>query len=477
MSLPGDDANCGACGRVCPKATSCLDGVCSCTANLCQAADGGSFCTDESSDPANCGGCGLACPSAEICQGSLCACNPPSEVCSLGDGGSACLDVTVNGMNCGGCGTVCGPTQACLAGTCGCPLGQRLCGQVCVDTNVDVGNCGGCGQVCASGLCSGGVCNCSDSDAGYLACGASCVNRQVDVKNCGTCGNDCTALGGTSATVSCVGGACKCDNGLQDLCPALPVACVDLTSNNSHCGTCGNDCTQQPQTNTCVNGQCACPLGSELCSGGVCENVASDPNNCGQCSNSCDATFAISASCHGGHCACLDTQTLCLNAPGGQPNPLSPTCACADTQTHPCTQPTLSFDANVYPMLAVTTAPLGCSAAGCHAGATPAGGLDFTTEASAWQGLVFGDGGRYGSCDGGGTGAVGSIPAQACPCTVRVLPGNALQSYLAQALSGTASVCGAGSAMPIDADGGYHPLGACEQQQIALWINQGAKRN
>jgi hypothetical protein len=231
-----------------------------------------------------------------------------------------------------------------------------------------------------------------------------------------------------------------------------------------------------------VNGNCACPNGGELCppgsATGTCEALTTDPNNCGACFNSCDSTFAQAAACHGGHCTCLDTQTLCLNGVGGgAPDPINPTCNCVTSGAGGCTQPTLKFDADVYPLLAQTTAPLGCAAAGCHAGAAAAGGLDFTSEANAWMGLVGGDGGlSVTTCDGGPTGASGNIPSQACACVARVSPGNVNQSLLIATLTNS-NLCPAASPMPIDADGGFHSLAACEIQQISVWIAQGALRN
>jgi hypothetical protein len=102
--------------------------------------------------------------------------------------------------------------------------------------------------------------------------------------------------------------------------------------------------------------------------------------------------------------------------------------------------------------------------------------LDFTSEASAWQGLVGGDGGLYGTCDGGATGAPGEIPSQACPCVARVdvaTPGNSLLLNMLN----DATLCPAAGPMPIDADGGFHSLSACEIQQVNAWITQGALRN
>lgn len=481
VSLQSDSLNCGACGKACAGASTCLGGTCQCsgTSTQCAAADGGAICTDLSSDPANCGNCGVACPANQSCQGDLCVCESPNTTCQLPDSGQVCADFSTDNFNCGGCGVLCDPTtQQCQAatvgvpGTCECKVGTQLCDGGCVDLATDLGNCGGCGQLCATGLCSGGSCDCSDVDAGFKLCGRSCVNLETDVTNCGSCGTDCTQLAPGLAGVSCVSGVCKCGNGLEDICTSPQLACVDLSNTPSHCGSCGQDCTQQPVTTDCVNGQCACPNGGENCNG-VCEALTTDPANCGACNNVCSSSFAAASSCRGGHCACLDTQTLCL---GTAPDPLNPSCTCLDNTGSGCTQPQLTFTADVFPLLS-QTGRLGCAASGCHAGPAAAAGLDFTSVLSAYQGLVSGDGGLYGSCDGGPNGAPGNLPSLACPCLARVAPGKPESSILVDMLTNnTSSLCPGALPMPIDADGGYHALSGCEIQQISVWISQGAKQ-
>jgi len=90
----------------------------------------------------------------------------------------------------------------------------------------------------------------------------------------------------------------------------------------------------------------------------------------------------------------------------------------------------------------------GCTASGCHGGGQ--GGLTMTSAATTYTNLVN----------------------VASPTTgeVRVIPGNATDSYLVKKLEGRAS---AGVRMPA----GGSPLDATDLQNIKNWINQGAKNN
>jgi hypothetical protein len=82
----------------------------------------------------------------------------------------------------------------------------------------------------------------------------------------------------------CVPGQAICDS-----------ACVDLTSNNSHCGACGAACGGGSQ---CAGDQgCVCPQGLTFCAG-ACVDVQSDSSHCGACGNFC----VIGAECSAGQC-------------------------------------------------------------------------------------------------------------------------------------------------------------------------------
>ena len=137
---------------------------------------------------------------------------------------------------------------------------------------------------------------------GQTACGATCVNLQTDNTNCGSCGNACPT-GQTCAT-----GRCACATGTS-LCSG---ACVNLLTSNTNCGACGNAC---PTGQTCTVGRCACPTGQTAC-GTTCVNLLTDSANCGRCGGAC----ATGQTCTTGRCVCPTGTTLC----GG---------ACVNTQT------------------------------------------------------------------------------------------------------------------------------------------------
>src|SRR5688572_1590265 len=104
-----------------------------------------------------------------------------------------------------------------------------------------------------------------------------------------------------------------CEGGL-DLCDA---ACVDLGSDDAHCGACGEACHAQQK---CEAGECVprCP-GAFLYCDGLCVDLLNDTANCGSCGNACgggEACVSGSCKCPGSlvRCddACVDT-TMSLN--------------------------------------------------------------------------------------------------------------------------------------------------------------------
>lgn len=79
--------------------------------------------------------------------------------------------------------------------------------------------------------------------AGLRACGGSCVDPSTSDRHCGSCGNRC------SGARSCQNGACRCPGG-QSWCGG---ACTDTSSDSQHCGSCGNACGGGE---TCSSGSC-----------------------------------------------------------------------------------------------------------------------------------------------------------------------------------------------------------------------------
>ena len=245
------------------------------------------------------------------------------EVCNgLDDNCNGQVDDGVQGVG-ASCNT--GLVGVCATGTIVCQNGSLVCvpntapgpevcdgldndcdGQVDEDFNfqTDPNNCGGCGNVCvfpnATAQCVNGACSIAACAPGFADCDGNPANGcEVDLNSnpnhCGGCGNVCVF---PNATGQCVNGVCSiaaCAPGFAD-CDGNPAnGCeVDLNSNPTHCGGCGNVCVFPNATAQCVNGVCsiaACAPGFADCDGNVlngCEvSLNSDPNNCAGCNNVC----------------------------------------------------------------------------------------------------------------------------------------------------------------------------------------------
>ena len=233
----------------------------------------------------------------------------------------------------GNAGQTCQAGQVCSTGACqlSCQQGLLNCGGLCTNPQTDPNHCGAttdcaggnAGAQCASGqVCSGGTCQLS-CQQGLLDCNGSCVDPSTDRNHCGASGA-CT--GGTSGAVCgngqiCQGGACTVS------CPGTEIncggVCVDPATDRNHCGASG-DCTGGNSGAVCGNGlvctggacvaTCFPPLTS---CGQACVNLETDPSNCGSCGNVCGPGL-----CGGGTCP-----SMLVTIPVAQLDNLGNTCS------------------------------------------------------------------------------------------------------------------------------------------------------
>ncbi|HUB09802.1 MAG TPA: MXAN_6577-like cysteine-rich protein [Myxococcales bacterium] len=194
-------------------------------------------CVAVATDPDNCGACGTICGKGTTCQAGACVCPGAGQT----DCAGACVSLQTDDDNCGACGHVCTGGTVCSAGSCACPSGQTSCNGSCVNLETNASHCGSCSTACTGGeICSSGSCACA---SGSAMCSGSCVNEQSDSNNCGGCGTVC------SAGRICSSGSCACPLG-EAFCGS---ACVNTANNNANCGGCGIVC---PTGLTCAAGSC-----------------------------------------------------------------------------------------------------------------------------------------------------------------------------------------------------------------------------
>ncbi len=134
--------------------------------------------------------------------------------------------------------------------------------------------------------------------AGLSSCDGMCVDLQSNNLHCGGCGVAC------EVGQDCQQGACAilCQS------PKEPCngVCVNTQTDPANCGSCGNVCTTGQ---ACQSGACTltCAAGLEQC-GGSCVSLQWDSSHCGACFNAC----AAGTTCKSGVCE--------LQCPSGQTN-------------------------------------------------------------------------------------------------------------------------------------------------------------
>ena len=174
--------------------------------------------------------------------------------------------------------------------------------------------CGACSVVGSSldgyagGECPDGLQDCGGQclpacveqcEAGEELCDTECADLTSNDQHCGKCGNAC-AVG-----QACSAGQCEAScTAEQTECSGT---CVDTKTSILHCGACDNAC---PTGEACINSACQilCPGGQVECSG-LCIDLNNNNLHCG----ACDAACAAGEVCANGSCAlsCPPGQTEC----------------------------------------------------------------------------------------------------------------------------------------------------------------------
>lgn len=226
----------------------------------------GTCTADTMNDAANCGGCGYACPANALCQQGQCYCKEGYTVDN------------------NGCVAAPSGTQPGATGT-GCPAGMSPCPDgYCYELANDASNCGICGNQCPSGMiCSASTCSNvpTESTTAVPATTTAAVTTTVTTTTTSTSSAGPTwSLGTGGYTLNCaILGLSKCGG-----------SCVNLSTSNGNCGSCGNICSGLTPT----------------CCGGSCTSLKSDESNCGTCGHKCGLT----STCENGSCKVKAVVTL-----------------------------------------------------------------------------------------------------------------------------------------------------------------------
>ena len=287
-SMQYDNYHCGNCDTVCRSDESCVEGKC--VINTCAGGMtlcGLNNCRDTKESLTDCGACNNSCfasapanATATSCSNGVCqyGCLSTHQNCG-GTTAHTIMCVSTASMqydnyHCGNCGTVCGSDESCVAGECKkntCDDGKTFCGMG--DCRSIYGNdplnCGGCNYVCAdhstikakSNTCANGVCQYVCQLSGDTNCGGTtldtvnCVNLLTDNDHCGLCTNSCD----TSAGKYCSNGVCKqsCPSGMTN----CNSECRDLNYDSYNCGTCNHGCGKDER---CSLGKCLKEFGGGL---------------------------------------------------------------------------------------------------------------------------------------------------------------------------------------------------------------------
>jgi hypothetical protein len=127
----------------------CPTGSTECPCDVSALCPAGYACVDETSDEANCGACGRVCPGQATCTAGACKCQPGYAICGTP---GACVDATTD-TNCGACGHACAAGSTCGEGVIGLGTG---CVPVCdgADAGCTIYLTGGTSEHCSSAYSS-----------------------------------------------------------------------------------------------------------------------------------------------------------------------------------------------------------------------------------------------------------------------------------------------------------------------------------
>ncbi len=205
---------------------------------------------------------------------------------------------------------------------------------------------------------------------GLAICDGACVNLSSDPIHCGSCsgnGSVC-ALG-----QRCVSGACGCANS-ETACDGY---CVDTANDRAHCGGCGNACASNQR---CTLGQCVsltCAPPTTNCDG-ICVDLARDGTS-GLCPNTTLPDCAVPTHCPVG-AMCADNG-LCVPIATCAVDEDCPSAYRCNDMTFVCEVPNCGMAGYSYCRdgvgcvdLAINAASCGACGRACSAGATCSAG-------------------------------------------------------------------------------------------------------
>jgi hypothetical protein len=287
VDLQNDARNCGDCGRTCAAPAGA---IAKCSNGICTVAS-------EPGDPA---------PSANSPAGAqpLIPVGPGTDAPSVNgatsDGGIVGQG-SAQDTNSSLTPPVTNPPDAGPS----CPAAAPdQCDMRCVDFRSDRNNCGACGRVCVfphgQGVCEGGACKLTTCDQGFADCRKSnpadgCETALGSDNNCGACGMGCDAANASSscrrAGTSYMCSDLQCEPGWADCNGKREDGCEASLSSRTNCGACGRSCSG-------ATPMCQGRVGSQACTNGctsaapdrcgdTCVDLATDESHCGRCMNSC----------------------------------------------------------------------------------------------------------------------------------------------------------------------------------------------